>query len=111
MESEDRELKGTENTGLLWIFIYFMAALAFVALAGNAWVAFDSQPFRWKTVVNFGFKFIVFPVPMMMGISFRGTLKRELDKDLLGERTYRICDLWIAKLLALVYLGLMAIQM
>jgi hypothetical protein len=53
---------------------------------------------------------LALPIPLWMGLAFRKTLKDELDKCLLSDRTYQICDYWIAQLLLLVYICLVIIH-
>jgi hypothetical protein len=110
MESQDRALKGTENTGLLWMLVYLLIGVIFLDRAFNAWDAFHTQTFSWRILIDFGCQFLALPIPLTMGLAFRKTLKGELAKNLLSERTYRICHSWIAQLLLLAYICLAIIH-
>jgi len=96
MASEDQALKGTEYTGLIWVSSYVMVAFAFLLRSLHAWDVFHVQPLSWKTSVIPVMGLVLVLSPLLMGLAFRKTLKKELGEDLLSERTYRICDFWIA---------------
>jgi hypothetical protein len=70
MESEDRALKGTENTGMFWTLLYLMAAAAFIFRSVDVWFAFHAQPFGWKKPVDLGFEILLLPVPLVMALPF-----------------------------------------
>jgi len=110
MTIEDRALKGTEYTGLLWVGAYFAIAAALVGRSFHLWGALHAQPLGWKAPVDIGFELLVLPVPLLMSLAFRKMLRAELGKDLISMRTYRICDYWIAQLLLYAYFCLVIIQ-
>jgi len=87
-----------------------MAVVAFLSCLFHVWIAFDVHPFTWKTPIDLCFGILALPIPMIIGLHFRKTLRNELYKDLLSERTYRICDRWISRLLLYVYMGFLLFQ-
>ena len=110
MASEADALKGTENAGTIWTLLYLIATVELVFRVVDVWFAFHAQPFGWKKPVDLGFEILALPIPLWMGLAFRKTLKNELDKGLLSDRTYQICDCWIAQLLLLVYICMVIIH-
>jgi len=110
MESQDRAQKDAENPGLLWALAYFLLAVALLAHASHGWEALHSQPFSWISASDLGLRLLLLPIPLTMGLGFRRTLKNERRKDMLTERTCRICDSWMPQLLIMAYLCLVVIQ-
>ncbi|MGA3046244.1 MAG: hypothetical protein ABSD67_06450 [Terracidiphilus sp.] len=102
--SEADALKGTENAGAIWTLLYLVATVELLFRLVDVWFAFHARPSGWKKPIDLGFEILGLPIPLWMGLAFRRTLKDELDKSLLSERTYQICDYWIAQLLLLIYL-------
>jgi hypothetical protein len=110
MASEDNALKGTENASTIWKLLYLVAAFGFIFRLSNLWFAFHAQPFSWKKPVDLGFEILALPLPLWMGVGCRRMLNSELDKGMLSDRTYRICDYWIAHLLVSAYICLVLIR-
>jgi hypothetical protein len=108
VEDEDKALKGTEKAGTLWSIVYVLAALGFLRRMFDLWFACHELPFRWRAPIDSGFDMLFLPLPLLVGMAFRGLLKKELGKDLLSPRTYEICEYWVALLLLVVYMGMMS---
>jgi hypothetical protein len=106
LKSEDRALQEAEKTRWLWVCVYLFAALAFLKHLSQAWDMIHSQPFSWRLSIDAGFDLIVLSGPLLIGLGFRRTIKNELGKNLLSERTSQVCDDWIALLLYAVYLAI-----
>src|SRR5271157_5880114 len=106
MASKDQAVKGTDNTGLLWILVYFIAAALFLESVIHTWYAFYVRPFSWENPIDFCFKLLLMPIPLVISLIFRRTLKDELGKEFISERTYRICDYMLAQLLLFTYICL-----
>lgn len=110
MASEDQAMKGTENSSLFWVLVYMIAALAYLVALVGAWTTYREHQFNLMMAVKFCAELVALPIPLMMGRVFRKTLKNELGKGLLGERTFRMCDSWIPQLLLWSYICLVANQ-
>jgi len=108
MKLEERDLSETERAKILWIVAYLFVFLTLLSPVFHAWDLSHVHPFKLEGAIDLGFQLLVCPIPLLMGILFRGSLRNELKKDLLSARTYQICDYWIAQLLAYSYLAMSA---
>jgi hypothetical protein len=110
MKLEERDLSETEKTKISWMIVYLFVSLTLLSLMFHAWDLSHVQPFRWHDAIDVGLQFLICPFPLLMGIFFRGLLRKELKKNLLSARTYQICDYWIAQLLVYSYMVMLMIS-
>jgi hypothetical protein len=108
MEKEDRALQGTENAGMFWGVVYFLVFAVLLIRIINIWRAAHSQSFDWAGISENGMNLIYGILPGLVGLMFRKTLKKELNRGMLSDRTYKICNWHIALLLFFTYMGMMA---
>jgi len=106
MESPDRALRGTAATPELWGAVYMMLVFAVLSRVLRAWLLLEGKPIGWQDVVGLGVSLLVCPAPLLIGRAFRKLLKSEVNKSLLSQRTFKICNFWIAQLLVLAYIAL-----
>ena len=106
MGSDDRALQNTEYAGMYWVIAYLLALVAFLVRASYEWKAAHAHPFEWNDAVLAGMGLIYSFFPVILGLAFRRTLRKERARDLLSERTYSICNFRIAQLLFFAYLGM-----
>ena len=106
MGSEDRALQNTEYAGMYWVIVYLLALVAFLVRAGFEWNAAHAHPFEWIDAILSGMGLLYCLFPLILGLAFRRTLRKERMRELLSERTYSICNFGIAQLLFTVYLGM-----
>ena len=106
MGSRDRALRGTAATPELWAAVYMMLVFALVARVFHAWEKLGGKPIGWQDAIALGVDLLICPAPLLVGIAFQRLLKSEVNKSLLGQRAYKICNFWIAQLLIFAYITL-----
>jgi len=106
MQSNDRALRGTGAAPELWGAVYMMLVFALLSRAIHAWLQYSGQPISWEQAVAVGIGLLLCPAPMLMGIAFRKLIKSELSRNQLSQRTFKICNFWIAQLVILAYISM-----
>ena len=106
MERRDRALRGTAATPEMWGAVYMMIVFALVARGLHAWEKLAGKPLSWQDAIALGVDLLICPAPLLTGIAFQRLLKSEVSRGLLSQRTYKICNFWIAQLLILAYIAL-----
>jgi hypothetical protein len=106
METRDQAMSGTAATPELWGAVYMMLAFAVLSRALRAWQQWSGHPFGWELLVNVGLDLLICPAPLLMGYAFRKLVTRELGKNHLSSRTYRICNYRIAQMLVVSYIAM-----
>jgi len=82
--------------------------LAFVLLsrALHLWNQMKGQPVDQHELFEIGLELVFYPAPLLLGNAFRKLMRIELSKSLLSQRSYKICNYWIAKVLILAYIAM-----
>lgn len=106
LQSKDRALRGTAATPELWGAVYMMLVFALLCRALRAWNRLEGQPLDWGQIVQVAVDLLICPAPILMGIAFRNLVRSEVRRNQITQRTYKICNFWIAQLLVLVYITL-----
>jgi hypothetical protein len=106
LQSNDRALRGTAATPELWGAVYMMLVFALLCRALKAWNRLEGQPIELGQIIQVAVDLLICPAPIFMGIAFRNLVKREVRKNLITPRTFKICNFWIAQLLVLVYIAM-----
>ncbi|HEY1904310.1 MAG TPA: hypothetical protein VGG56_17910 [Terracidiphilus sp.] len=104
MPSNDSALRGTGAAPELWGAVYMMLVFALFSRAFHAWMQYSGQPIGWQQTLEVGIPLVLCPAPLLMGIAFRRLIKSELSKGQLTQRTFKICNFWIAQLVILAYI-------
>ncbi|MGA7831694.1 MAG: hypothetical protein WCA21_12095 [Terracidiphilus sp.] len=106
MKLEEHDINETEKTKIFWTITYFFVFITLSYCVFNAWNRTSIEPFGWHLAIDLAIKLVMIPIPLIMGVLFRNLLRKNLAKDLLSERMYQICNLWIAQLLCNSYLAM-----
>lgn len=106
MASNDDALRGTAATPELWSAVYMMLVFAILSRALHALPQLKAQPIGWETAIQVGIDLLICPAPLLVGLAFRQRLKSEVSKNLMGLRTYKICNFRIAQLVILAYIAM-----
>jgi predicted histidine transporter YuiF (NhaC family) len=86
--------------------VYILVAVAFLIRATNDWKVARTHPPDWLDATTMGMGLIYCLLPLIFGLIFRRTLKREMDRNLMSLRTLKLCSFRIAILLFFVYMGM-----
>ena len=106
MRSRDRALRGTAAAPELWGGVYMMLAFVLLSRALHIWNQMNGQSFGQHQLFEIGLELTFYPAPLLLGSAFRKLMRIELSKSLLSQRTYKICNYWIAKVLILAYIAM-----
>jgi hypothetical protein len=106
MQIRDRALRGTAAAYQLWGGVYMMLAFILLIRALHVWNQMNGQPFGQHQLFEIGLELTFYPAPLLLGCAFRKLMRIELSKSLLSQRTYKICNYWIAKVLILAYIAM-----
>jgi hypothetical protein len=106
MQNRDRALRGTAAAPELWGGVYMMLIFVILSRALHAWTRMEGQPIDWHQMVEFGAELLFCPAPLLLGNAFRKLMRIELSKNLVSQRTYKICNFWTAKVLMIAYIAM-----
>jgi hypothetical protein len=106
MESNDSALKGTAATPELWGAVYMMLVFALLSRSLHAWERLAGKPVAWQDALEVAVDVLVCPAALWIGLSFQEMLKNELNRNNLSQRTYKLCNFWIARVLILAYIAI-----
>jgi len=104
MESHDHALKGTAATPELWGAVYMMLVFAVLSRSLHAWERLSGKSIGWQEALEVAVDVLVCPAALWIGLSFQTMLKNELNRNNLSQRTFKICNFWIARVLILAYI-------
>lgn len=106
MKSSDSALRGTAATPELWGAAYIMLAFALLSRSLHAWERLAGKNLAWQDALEVAIDILVCPAALWIGLSFQKMLKTELNRNHLNQRTYKICNFWIARVLILAYIAI-----
>jgi len=104
MESNDHALKGTAATPELWGAVYMMLVFAVLSRSLHAWERLSGKSIGWQDALEVAVDILVCPAALWIGLSFQTMLKNELNRNNLSQRTFKICNFWLARVLILAYI-------
>ncbi|HUD14502.1 MAG TPA: hypothetical protein VMQ56_12690 [Terracidiphilus sp.] len=106
MQSRDRALRGTAAAYQLWGGVYMMLAFVLLTRALHVWNQMKGQPVGQHELFEIGLELVFYPAPLLLGNAFRKLMRGELRKSVINQRTYKICNYWIAKVLIIAYIAM-----
>jgi hypothetical protein len=106
MQIRDRALRGTAAAPELWGGVYMMLAFVLLSRALHMWSQLNGQSIDRHQWFEIGLELTFYPAPLLLGNAFRKMMRVELSKNLVSQRTYKICNFWTAKVLMLAYIAM-----
>jgi hypothetical protein len=106
MQSRDHALRGTAAAPELWGGVYMMLAFVLLTRALHTWSSLKGQPVDGQHLFEIGLELVFYPAPLLLGSAFRKLMRGELRKNVINQRTYKICNYWTAKVLILAYIAM-----
>jgi len=106
MQSRDRALRGTAAAPELWGGVYMMLAFVLLTRALRTWNSLKGQSIGEPQLFEVGLELVFCPAPLLLGSAFRKLMRGELRKNVINQRTFKICNYWIAKVLILAYIAM-----
>jgi hypothetical protein len=106
MQIRDRALRGTAAAPELWGGVYMMLVFVLLTRALHSWTTLKGQPLGGPQLFEIGLELVFYPAPVLLGCSFRKLMRGELRKNVINQRTFKICNYWIAKVLILGYIAM-----
>jgi len=107
MKSKEAALSGTEYTRMYWIADYMLAGIVFLVRMIQLAEIWSRRPIDSLNIFTSSLGLLYCFLPLLVGIAFRRLLGAEMQREMMGTRTYVICNWRIAQLLFIVYLGML----
>ncbi len=107
MESTDIALRGTAATPELWHAAYMMLVFALLSRGLHAWPEINGRPLGWESGLQDRRRPAHLPHSSSRRPRFQTAPQdREVAKNLMGLRAFKICDFRIAQVVILAYIAM-----